>query len=130
MTSQKEAKMKHTKSVLSLVPLIVVVMLTIVLGSAAQTNNQQANVKHYKMQGTVKSVDNKDHKLTVQHGDIPGFMAAMTMAYPAGKTEDLSKVAPGDQIQADVAVSDSDIHLENIKVTSHAKAKDAKDNQK
>ena len=122
--------MKHTKSVLSLVPLIVVVMLTMALGSAAQANNQQANVKHYKMQGTVKSVDNKNHKLTVQHGDIPGFMAAMTMAYPAGKTEDLSKVAPGDQIQADVAVSDSDIHLENIKVTSHAKAKAAKDNQK
>jgi Cu/Ag efflux protein CusF len=122
--------MKRSKNVLSLFPLVVLVMLAATLGSLAQTNNQQANVKHYKMQGTVKSVDSKDHKLTVQHGDIPGFMAAMTMAYPAGKTEDLSKVAPGDQIQADVAVSDSDIHLENIKVTSHAKAKDAKDSQK
>jgi Cu/Ag efflux protein CusF len=122
--------MKRTKNVLSVFPLMALVLLAAALGSAAQTNNQQASVKHYKMQGTVKSVDNKDHKLTVQHGDIPGFMAAMTMAYPAGKTEDLSKVAPGDQIQADVSVSDSDIHLENIKVTSHAKAKDTKDSQK
>jgi Cu/Ag efflux protein CusF len=122
--------MKRSKNVLSLVPLIVLVMLALALCSLAQSNNQQANVKHYKMQGTVKSVDTKDHKLTVQHGDIPGFMAAMTMAYPAGKTEDISKIAPGDQIQADVAVSDSDIHLENIKVTNHAKAKDAKDSQK
>jgi len=122
--------MKRSKDVLSLFPLVVLVMLALALGSLAQSNNQQANVKHYKMQGTVKSVDTKDHKLTVQHGDIPGFMAAMTMAYPAGKTEDISKIAPGDQIQADVAISDSDIHLENIKVTNHAKAKDAKDSQK
>ncbi len=122
--------MKRTKNVVSLIPLIVLVMLVTALGSLAQTKDQQSKVQHYKMQGTVKSVDTKDHKLTVQHGDIPGFMAAMTMAYPAGKTEDLSKVAPGDQIQADVAVSDSDIHLENIKVTNHAKAKDAKDGQK
>lgn len=122
--------MKRTKKVASLVPLIALVMLVMALGSLAQTKDQPSKVQHYKLQGTVKSVDTKDHKLTVQHGDIPGFMAAMTMAYPAGKTEDLTKVAPGDQIQADVAVSDSDIHLENIKVTTHAKANDAKDGQK
>ena len=122
--------MKHTTKVLSLIPLIAFLIHAVALGSLAQSKDQPSKVQHYKMQGTVKSVDSKEHKLTVQHGDIPGFMAAMTMAYPAGKTEDLSKVAPGDQIQADVAVSDSDIHLENIKVTSHAKAKDAKDNQK
>ncbi len=119
--------MKRTKNVLCLIPLVFLVMA---LGALAQSKDQQSKVQHYKMQGTVKSVDNKEHKLTVQHGDIPGFMAAMTMAYPTGKTEDLSKVAPGDQIQADVVVSDSEAHLENIKVTNHAKAKDAKDNQK
>jgi Cu/Ag efflux protein CusF len=122
--------MKRTKNVVSLISLIALVTLVMALGSFAQTKDQPAKVQHYKMQGTVKSVDSKDHKLTVQHGDIPGFMSAMTMAYPAGKTEDISKIAPGDQIQADVAVSDSDIHLENIKVTNHAKAKDAKDSQK
>jgi Cu/Ag efflux protein CusF len=122
--------MKRAKNVLFLIPMVVLVTLVMALGSLAQTKDQQSKVKHYKMQGTVKSVDTKDRKLTVQHGDIPGFMAAMTMAYPAGKTEDISKIAPGDQIQADVAVSDSDMHLENIKVTNHAKAKDAKDGQK
>jgi Cu/Ag efflux protein CusF len=122
--------MKRAKKVVSLIPLIALVTLVMALGSLAQTKDQPSKVQHYKLQGTVKSVDTKDHKLTVQHGDIPGFMAAMTMAYPAGKTEDLTKVAPGDQIQADVAVSNSDIHLENIKVTAHAKANDAKDGQK
>jgi Cu/Ag efflux protein CusF len=117
--------MKRTKNAVFLIPLIALVMLAMALGSLAQTKDQPSKVQHYKLQGTVKAVDSKDHKLTVQHGDIPGFMAAMTMAYPAGKTEDISKIAPGDQIQADVAVSDSDIHLENIKVTNHAKAKDA-----
>ena len=69
-------------------------------------------------------MDTKQHKVVVQHGDIPGFMSAMTMPYNAGKQEDLTKVSAGDQIQADVVVSDSEAHLENIKVTGHAKPKD------
>ena len=54
----------------------------------------------------MKSVDTKDQKVEVEHSDIPGFMAAMTMTYSAGKKEDLKKVSSGDQIQADVVVGD------------------------
>jgi Cu/Ag efflux protein CusF len=75
--------------------------------------------QHFKLAGTVKSVDAEGGSLTVQHGEIPGFMGAMTMSYRAGRQEDLKKVSAGDQIQSDVVVDDTGTHLENIKVTGH-----------
>ena len=86
--------------------------------SSAETTS-----KRYALDGVVKSIDIKQHSLVVQHGDIPGFMAAMTMSYNVGKTEDLAKVAAGDQIHADVVVNSDEMHLENIAVTGHPKGK-------
>jgi Cu/Ag efflux protein CusF len=71
----------------------------------------------------VKSVDIERHSLVVEHGDIPGFMAAMTMSYDVGKTEDLAKVAAGDQIHADVVVNADEMHLENIRTASRPTSK-------
>jgi Cu/Ag efflux protein CusF len=74
--------------------------------------------QHFKLTGTVKSVDAADHRLVVQHDKIPGFMGAMTMSYAVGKTEDLGKVKAGDTIQSDVVVSGSNNYLENVRVTA------------
>ena len=87
--------------------------------AAAESATQKTATKRFELSGVVKSVDTKQQKLVVQHGDIPGFMAAMTMPYNSGKQEDLSKVSVGDQIRADVVVNDSEMHLENIRVTGH-----------
>ena len=69
----------------------------------------------------MKSVDVAAERLVIQHGDIPGFMGAMTMSYDAGAHEDLHKVTPGDEIESDVVVNDTATYLENIKVTGHTK---------
>lgn len=82
---------------------------------------QPSATRHFKLAGTVKSVDAADQRVVVQHGDIPGFMGAMTMSYDVGKHEDLKQVAAGDEIQSDVVVSESGDYLENIKVTRLAK---------
>ena len=87
--------------------------------------NQDAKVQRHKLNGRVKSIDTKGRKVVVDHKDIPGFMAAMTMPYNAGKDENLTKLNPGDPITADVVVGSGDTHLENIKVTdTQAKSKD------
>jgi Cu/Ag efflux protein CusF len=75
-----------------------------------------AAVRHFKLSGTVKSVDTADARVVIQHEAIPGFMGAMTMSYGVPKPEDLRGVAAGDQIQSDVVVSDTGTWLENIKV--------------
>jgi protein SCO1/2 len=103
--------------------LLIVVMIVVVVSGFAQATGQSTQAKHFKLAGTVKSVDAKNHKLVVDHKDIPGFMAAMTMPYSVRKEEDLTKVSPGDQISADVVVTDGETHLESVKVTSHAKEK-------
>lgn len=92
-----------------------------VSASRAQTAGQTVPPKHFKLEGTVKSVDAKNHRLVVDHKEIPGFMRAMTMPYNVKKEEDLTKVSAGDQIAADVVVSaEEGRYLENVKVTGHA----------
>lgn len=80
-----------------------------------------AATQRFKLTGTVQSVDAANGRLVVQHGDIPGFMGAMTMTYRVAKHEDLRKIAAGDQIQSDVVSSDTDTYLENIAVTRAAR---------
>ena len=77
--------------------------------------------QRFKLAGTVKSVDAAGERLTIQHGDIPGLMGAMTMSYEVGKGEDLHKVAAGDEIESDVIVDESGTHLENIKTARKPK---------
>jgi Cu/Ag efflux protein CusF len=89
---------------------------------SAAASSPEATPKHFALDGTVKSVDEKQRTLVVQHGDIPGFMAAMTMPYKAGQAENLAKLAPGDQIHADVVVNSDEMHLENISVTGPTKS--------
>ena len=91
------------------------------LPAPAQAPPAAAPSRRYRLSGTVKSVDATAERLVVQHGDIPGFMGAMTMSYDAGKREDLQKLTAGDQIESDVVVNDTSTYLENIKVTGHAK---------
>ena len=86
-----------------------------------QAQPAAAPTRHYRLAGTVQSVDAAGERLVVRHGDIPGFMGAMTMSYDAAKHEDLQKVAAGDEIESDVVVNDTGAYLENIKVTGHRK---------
>ena len=89
--------------------------------AAAVEEPAPAAVQRFKLAGTVKSVDAAGGRVVVQHGDIPGFMGAMTMSYGVGKNEDLRKLAAGDQIQSQVVTGDSGTYLENIAVTRKGK---------
>jgi len=72
--------------------------------------------KRYRLAGTIVSIDKEQRHLIVNAGDIPGFMAAMTMPYPVADPETLNRVGVGDQITADVVVGDGEAKLENVVV--------------
>jgi Cu/Ag efflux protein CusF len=77
--------------------------------------------QRFKLTGTVKSVDTESGRVLVQHGDIAGFMGAMTMFYSVGKPADLKQIAAGDEIQSDVVTGGpTGPSLENIKVVKKA----------
>jgi Cu/Ag efflux protein CusF len=87
---------------------------------AQSAQQQDQGAKRYPLAGRVVSVNPGSQQVVVQHGDIPGFMDAMTMPYSVKDSKQLSSLAPNDEITADVVVNGDDIHLDNIKVTKKA----------
>ena len=90
--------------------------------AAAPAPAPASAAKRYVLNGVVKSVDANQRTLVVQHDEIPGFMAAMTMSYKVGSAANLPNLVPGDQIHADVVVNPDEMHLENISVVGPAKS--------
>jgi protein SCO1/2 len=85
-------------------------------GSQTASTAPLAEVKRYHLEGKVVSIDREHKRLVIDHKDIPGFMAAMTMPYPVVDEATLDRAHPGDQITADVVMTGNEIHLENVVV--------------
>jgi len=80
--------------------------------------------KVYHLRGKVMNSNASTGEVTVDHEAIPGFMGAMTMPYKLKDPTILSEVHPGDEITADVLVSqnpDADILLDHIVVIAQGK---------
>lgn len=99
--------------------------LSLSLTAAACTRSNQNAVRRYRLRGTVVQIDKAQGHLVVNHQEIPGFMAAMTMPYPVLDAPVLDRLSPGDQITADVVVTSNEIHLENIVVGKKSDGKNA-----
>jgi protein SCO1/2 len=91
------------------------VALAIILSTSACSRD-----KRYQLEGQVLAVDTERQELTVKHGDIRGFMPAMTMPFKVRDGRSLHGRKPGELIQATLVVSDSTGRLENIVRTGEA----------
>lgn len=78
--------------------------------------------KRYHLVGTVISIDTAHGSANIDGQEVPGFMAAMAMPYPVHDSKALAALTPGDQITADIVVTDTDSYLENIVVTKKGTA--------
>lgn len=84
----------------------------------AETRTEEASgsAKKYPFHGIVREVKNGGRDVMVEHDAVPGFMAAMTMLFPArGPAEVLRAIAPGDTIDATLVVEESRYWLEGIR---------------
>lgn len=97
------------------------VMLSLVLFAAC------TRTKRYPMQGEVVAKDVADNEITVNAGDIPGFMGAMAMPYRVKDPAIVQQVEPGDKISAEIVVRNnqndnegSDYWLENVRITDQS----------
>jgi Cu/Ag efflux protein CusF len=59
---------------------------------------------HGTGKGTVAGVDLAKSEITLDHGDIPGIMGAMTMTYAVPDGKILEGVAPGAKVEFDMEV--------------------------
>ena len=57
--------------------------------------------------GIVREVEDEPRRLVIEHGDIPGFMAAMTMAFPVAHDVSLETVQAGDEVRFEVEILDA-----------------------
>src|SRR5438445_2648665 len=102
---------------------VFVLALILSVSAASCRGTNQRPVRRYHLRGTIVQVDKPQQHLVVNHADIPGFMAAMTMPYPVADERTLDQVAVGDQITADVVVGTRGIHLENVLVVKKSDGK-------
>lgn len=73
--------------------------------------------QHYILQGRVLGKSDPASQIVVKHGDIPGFMPAMTMPYLVRDSKGFADVQPGDIITADLVVSGKNAYwLERVAV--------------
>jgi Cu/Ag efflux protein CusF len=77
--------------------------------------------RHYTLQGEIVAIGPTKKLLTVQHGDIPGFMPAMTMSYTVAVPSEVDGLKVGDTITADLIVSNGRGRLEKITPVASAK---------
>jgi Cu/Ag efflux protein CusF len=74
----------------------------------------QTQAQRYPLKGKVVAVDKSGKKVTIDHEAIPGFMGAMTMAYPVKDEHQLDNVSAGEAITATVVSSGGEYWVEGI----------------
>jgi protein SCO1/2 len=72
----------------------------------------------HALRGTIVSIDATRRELTVRHGEIPGYMAAMTMPYAADPSVRLDQLEPGDEITGRILGPASAPSLDEISVVA------------
>jgi protein SCO1 len=81
-----------------------------------------SSYRRYELKGLIVDKNAAAYEITVEHEDIPGFMAAMTMPYEVRDAAGIQQVQIGDQITADVIVaSPTRYWLQNLKIIDSSK---------
>jgi protein SCO1/2 len=68
--------------------------------------SQPVEKERYEIKGKVVSVDRAKGEVALDHEEVKGFMAAMTMDFPVRDEEALKVMEPGDQVQASLVIAD------------------------
>jgi protein SCO1/2 len=83
-------------------------------------SQKPADGRRFELKGKVLAVDRARGEVSVEHEEVKGFMAAMTMDFPVRDAEALKVLEAGDQLQATLVVADDGSHwLESPVITKN-----------
>ena len=94
-------------------------VLLIVAGVAGACSRPPREVE---LRGVVVSVDLPKQEITIQHGDIPRFMPAMTMPFKVQDVRMLEGRVPGDIVRGTLVVDETNTHLRTLERTGSGTA--------
>lgn len=96
-------------------------VLGLVLALAVSVSAGCTQDRRYPIAGQVIAVDAERQQLTVRHGDIPGFMPGMSMAFRVADAGVVAATRPGDLIAATLVVRDTAGYLEDVRKTGEGR---------
>ncbi len=110
--------MSYFKSIL----IISLTLATFGISACKKTEAPKASdgAMRYELKGKVVSADKSEHKVTIEHEEIPGYMEAMTMPFTLLDDWVYSELKPGAKIQATLVVDQGRTWLENPIVSNIA----------
>ena len=82
----------------------------------------QAATHEYAASGLVLAADALGRKLTVSHGEIPGYMEAMVMPFQVRNGKLPATIHPGDTVAFTLHVNKRESWIENVRVIAFASA--------
>jgi len=92
-------------------------LLSILATGPACRPRRSANEKRYEIKGKIVAVNKADRTATISHGDIVGYMPAMTMPFKIKNDADLEMLAPGDEVTGTLVVDDISSWVEISTIT-------------
>ena len=110
----------NARAILLKAAIVAGMSLSVWLTGCSSPKPAQPAPRRYSLNGRVVSVEKAKQQVVVDHGEITGFMMAMTMGYSVKNPSLLDSLSPEDQITADVVVNGDDVWLENIVVVKKA----------
>jgi Cu/Ag efflux protein CusF len=82
--------------------------------------------EHYSAEGTVVAVHQSDRKIKIAHGDIPGYMPAMTMTFEVAPDVPLGGLSAGDRVSFGFDAWPEHIRITEMKKIGAGKENDTK----
>ncbi len=124
MLAPEPLKLRQSPNNMRIAALLIFVTFLFSSCEKAETQTASGNAKRYPVKGKVVSVDKAAKKARIDHGNIDGFMEAMTMDFPIHADWVWDELTPGSEIKADLVVDSSaqdPYWLENIGIIATAK---------
>jgi len=100
-----------TRASLALILLSALALLT------ACGSSKPVSSREYPLEGEVLRIKADRTEITIKHGDIKGFMPAMTMPFPIKNPALLDGLAAGDLVKATLVVTDEESFLSTLQKT-------------
>lgn len=94
---------------------LLIVMTAVLAGCSPEEESASADVQRFEVRGFVRGVEPGDDSLTIEHEEIPDYMASMTMPFNVRNAEEIEGLEIGDAIVFEFVVAGEKSWIQDLK---------------